>query len=295
MSVTDSDEPDDLVPSERAAPPDEPGGSGDPAGSGDEKLEVTGVQVAASTLASVSAAGVASLFGVHGTVIGAGVASVIATVGAAVYQRGLDRTSARLQQAPVAELVRPVVTRTSARLRGERFPEDPGFESWKESSVSSAASRPSGWRSALAGRRWGVSAGVGLVLVATLAVLFMVEVAAQRPLSGDDRGATSIGAVVGGGDSSSPSDDGRPDGSSPSPSPSPSPSSSPSPSPSSPSSSPSSDGATTTSGSAETEPDVDSPTTAPDDPDGGGSSTTAGEDPPSSTAAPESEASTGSG
>jgi hypothetical protein len=293
MSATDSDEPDDLVPSEEAAPPGGPGGSGDPAGSGDGNLEVTGVQVAASTLASVSAAGVASLFGVHGTVIGAGVASVVATVGAAVYQRGLDRTSARLQEAPVAALVRPVVTRTSARLRGERFPEDPGFESWKEASLaSSAASPPSGWRSAPAGRRWGVATGVGLVLVATLVVLSMFEVAAQRPLSGDDRGATSIGAVVEGGDSSSPSDDGRPDGSSPASSSSPS---SDGLSPTSPSS-PSSDGVPTTSGSAETEPGADSPTTAPDDPAGGDPSTTAGEDPsPPSTPAPESEAPTGSG
>lgn len=216
MTATDSDEPDDPQLREESDPPD---GAGDPEDPTDDKLEVTGVQVAASTLASVSAAGVASLFGVHGTLIGAGVASVVATVGAAVYQRGLDRTSARLQEAPVAELVRPVVTRAGSRLRGGRFPDDPGYESWRESSRKSSravassppgAGRPSGWRSALAGRRWGVAAGVGAVLVATLVVLSMLEVAAQRPLSGDDRASTSIGAVVGSSGGSS-SDDREPE------------------------------------------------------------------------------------
>ena len=41
--------------------------------------------MAAGALAAVSAAVVASLFGVAGTVIGAAVASVVSTVGAALY------------------------------------------------------------------------------------------------------------------------------------------------------------------------------------------------------------------
>ena len=253
MTATDSDEPDDRQLREESDPPD---GAGDPEDPKDDKLEVTGVQVAASTLASVSAAAVASLFGVHGTVVGAGVASVVATVGAAVYQRGLDRTSARLHEAPVTELVRPVVTRAGSRLRGGRFPDDPGYESWRNSSRESSsravasspsgADRTSGRRSALAGRRWGVAAAVGAVLVATLAVLSMLEVAAQRPLSGDDRASTSIGAVVGSSGGSS-SDDREPE-----------------------------DGTTTTSvpgeDPAEGEGGVEPSSPAPADPDGGGSS-----------------------
>ena len=50
--------------------------------------------MAAGALAAVSAAVVASLFGVAGTVIGAAVASVVSTVGAALYGESLRRTNA---------------------------------------------------------------------------------------------------------------------------------------------------------------------------------------------------------
>ncbi len=55
--------------------------------------------MAAGALAAVSAAVVASLFGVAGTVIGAAVASVVSTVGAALYSESLRRTNAQLRRA----------------------------------------------------------------------------------------------------------------------------------------------------------------------------------------------------
>src|SRR4051794_22213973 len=57
------------------------------------------VQVTAAALASVSAAVIASLFGVAGTMIGAALASVVSTVGAAIYSDSLRRTHAGIRRA----------------------------------------------------------------------------------------------------------------------------------------------------------------------------------------------------
>ena len=72
-----------------------------PASSAREKKEgqLSALQLAAGALAAVSAAVVASFFGVAGTVIGAAVASVISTVGAAVYTESMRRTHAGLRRA----------------------------------------------------------------------------------------------------------------------------------------------------------------------------------------------------
>jgi phage tail tape-measure protein len=58
--------------------------------------QLSALQVAAGALAAVSAAVAASFFGVAGTVIGAAVASVVSTVGAAVYTESMRRTHAGL-------------------------------------------------------------------------------------------------------------------------------------------------------------------------------------------------------
>lgn len=63
-----------------------------------ERIQLSAAQVAASSLAAVSAAIVCSFFGVAGTVIGTAAASVVATVGGAVYSWSLRRTRARLRR-----------------------------------------------------------------------------------------------------------------------------------------------------------------------------------------------------
>lgn len=66
------------------------------------RVGLSGSQVAASALAAVSSAVAASYLGVAGTVIGAGVGSVIATVCTALYQHSLTRTNERIRKvAPV--------------------------------------------------------------------------------------------------------------------------------------------------------------------------------------------------
>jgi hypothetical protein len=63
-----------------------------------ERLELSLAQVAASSLAAVSAAVLCSYFGVAGTVIGTAAASVVATIGSALYGYSLRRTRARLRR-----------------------------------------------------------------------------------------------------------------------------------------------------------------------------------------------------
>ena len=60
---------------------------------------LTGTQVAASVLAAVTGAIVASYLGIAGTIIGAAVASAATTAGTAVYRHYLGRTQQRLREA----------------------------------------------------------------------------------------------------------------------------------------------------------------------------------------------------
>lgn len=58
---------------------------------GKTKFELSVTQLVASAAATVTATVAASYFGVSGTIIGAGVVSVLSTVGAALYRHALDR------------------------------------------------------------------------------------------------------------------------------------------------------------------------------------------------------------
>jgi hypothetical protein len=172
-----------------------------PAGSPDaDRMAVSGTQVAASVLASVSAAVVASFFGVAGTVAGAAVVSVVATVGSAAYGRGLRRTQQRLQQVQGLRITRPLspVPRDGGTARREVVESDV---------LSAGAPSPDGWRGWLAQRRWGVAAGVAIVFVISLATVTLIEVVGDRPLSGEAADHTSIGVPLPGGGN----EDGRPD------------------------------------------------------------------------------------
>lgn len=146
------------------------------------RLGVNGTQVCASTLASVSAAIVSSIFGVTGTVVGAAVVAVIATTGSALYDHGIRKTGERLQQMPAIRPARPLVRREQA----------------------------AGWKDWLAERRWGVAAGVAIVLVASLATVTLIELVGRQPLAGiagdDGSGGTSIGSLFDGADQDAPDD-----------------------------------------------------------------------------------------
>lgn len=83
------------VPNEAEAPEQE---SKPERGAG---LQVSGTQVAGSATATVVAAFLASSMGVYGTIIGAGVVSVGATAGGAVFQHMFRRTGEQIREVKV--------------------------------------------------------------------------------------------------------------------------------------------------------------------------------------------------
>lgn len=68
---------------------------------GQKKIELSGAQVAGSAAATVVTAFLASSMGVYGTIIGAGVVSVGATAGGAVFQHVFRRTGEQIKEAAV--------------------------------------------------------------------------------------------------------------------------------------------------------------------------------------------------
>ena len=80
-----------------------------------KKLDLSAAQVAGSSLATVAAALLASKMGVYGTILGAGVVSVVATAGGPVIQHFFRRTGDHLR-----ETARPGARR--APLPGDAAP-----------------------------------------------------------------------------------------------------------------------------------------------------------------------------
>jgi uncharacterized membrane protein YgcG len=76
------------------------------------RISLTVTQVAAGALAAVSAAVLASFFGVAGTVIGAALVSVVSTVGSALYSASLSRTSEKLRRTREGLANRPAAAPT---------------------------------------------------------------------------------------------------------------------------------------------------------------------------------------
>ncbi|MEW1800884.1 MULTISPECIES: hypothetical protein [Streptomyces] len=121
---------------------------------GDEKLDLSVAQVAGSSLATVAAALLASKMGVYGTILGAGVVSVVAAAGGPVIQhlfrrtghqlRGSARPKAR-QVPPSCGAPGPAGARPAAP--GEEFGEEFGeptvhgtrMRGWKRTAVASGA------------------------------------------------------------------------------------------------------------------------------------------------------------
>jgi hypothetical protein len=65
------------------------------------RIELSFPQVAGSAVAAVVAAKLASYFGVYGTILGAGVVSVVATCGGSVFQHFFSRTGEQIRDATV--------------------------------------------------------------------------------------------------------------------------------------------------------------------------------------------------
>ncbi|WP_199566113.1 hypothetical protein [Streptomyces corynorhini] len=167
------------------------------------RLELSVPQVAGSALAAVTAAVLASRLGVYGTIIGAGVVSVVATCGGSVFQHLFRRTGEQIRVVTVQ--ARPGGRQVPVRPEPPGPPDasaltraDPGPAGGDPEEFGAATTHGTRVR----GRRRPVLAAAVVFLVA-MAGISGYELIAGQDLTGD-RG-TTVGHVVGGGDRSTPS------------------------------------------------------------------------------------------
>ncbi|MEW1719185.1 hypothetical protein [Streptomyces sp. NPDC093109] len=154
------------------------------------KLELSVPQVAGSALAAVAAAVLASRLGVYGTIIGAGVVSVVATCGGSVFSHLFRRTGEQLK----------VVTEQAVRPGGRQVPvppERPGAAAPAPGDLPGDAFGPATTHRARARgpRRPVIAAGV-VFLVAMLGITGFELISGQNLDGGT---GTTVGYAVSGG------------------------------------------------------------------------------------------------
>jgi len=177
-------------------------------------LGLSPAQVTGSALAAMSGAFLASWLGTTGTLVGAAVGSVVATVGAAIYTHSLRRTSLVVKRTAVQVRHAPLLTGATPRPDTREVASDapvpdpnaprPGEVRTEHTSVEEEA-RPGRFASFFAGGLdlpWVKVALASLaVLVVALGGITAVEAITGKPLAallGRDGGSgTTVGHVVG--------------------------------------------------------------------------------------------------
>ncbi|MGW6538978.1 hypothetical protein ACWGBV_25860 [Streptomyces sp. NPDC055051] len=199
---TDTDEPEIQAPG--------PGGEAPETGPEKKrKVDLSVPQVAGSALAAVIAAKLASTLGVYGTILGAGVISVIATCGGPLFQLLFSRTGEQVRDATAAAKPRarqvpstsPDPSARQAPPAGDRhtlmlgtvtgpaapFPYDEDF-----GTATTHGTRLRGWRRPML--------AAALVFGVTMGGITTYELVSGEDFSGT-KGTTTFGSVVrGGGD-----------------------------------------------------------------------------------------------
>src|SRR6476620_10089926 len=124
-----------------------------------QKLEIDWFRTTGGALAAVSSAVLLSTLGAAGTIIGAALGSVVATVGGALYSQGLGRSREHLVQVQATALRKAGIPQRRGR-RGSRH----GVEATEVLEVGTSEPADLGWRERFAmlpwKRIWQVAAGV---------------------------------------------------------------------------------------------------------------------------------------
>lgn len=154
------------------------------------RLDLSVPQVAGSAVAAVAAAVLASRLGVYGTIIGAGVVSVVATCGGSVFQHLFSRTGEQIREATVQG--RPAGRRPTAVVGpgADRTQPLPSY-SGEFTTATTHGTRVRGWKRPL------IAAAV--VFGVSMGGVTAYELASGSELSGGK--GTTFGSVVRGGDS----------------------------------------------------------------------------------------------
>jgi hypothetical protein len=134
-----------------------------------ERIQLSAAQIAASSLAALSAAVICSFFGVAGTVIGTAIASVLATIGSALYSYSLRRTRARLRRLHQVGAASPPFSEVlkTTRQQGQRI--------WSQLPLRLLA------------------IGVAIVFVVSFGVITVIELGTGEPLSSAVKGHSGSG------------------------------------------------------------------------------------------------------
>ncbi|WP_432247540.1 hypothetical protein ACRAR1_05950 [Streptomyces sanyensis] len=174
------------------------------------RIELSVPQVAGSALAAVAAAVLASRLGVYGTIVGAGVVSIVATCGGPLFQHLFSRTGEQLRVAADPgrrrprrpEGGRPAVARTAVERRAPD-PEADGF-----GAPRTHGTRMRGWKRPVA--------AAAVVFGVTMAGITAWELAAGQELGGGN--GTTVGTALRGGGGTGEDSGPRQDGTDPAPS-----------------------------------------------------------------------------
>ncbi|MFJ3586605.1 hypothetical protein ACIPPS_30875 [Streptomyces sp. NPDC090127] len=175
-----------------------------------EKLDLSVAQVSGSAIAAVVAAKFASTLGVYGTILGAGVISVIATCGGSIFHHLFKRTGEQIRvvtvhpepsKVPAAGRAAPDRTQVVTTVGGPATP--PFHEGFDEEfgEATTHGTRVRGWKRS--------AVGAALVFLVAMGGITSYELISDQDLSGT-KGSTTFGSVVGHGGASGnerPSDD----------------------------------------------------------------------------------------
>ncbi|MGW5621103.1 hypothetical protein ACWEWP_09750 [Streptomyces olivaceus] len=152
-----------------------------------KRIDLSVPQVAGSALAAVVAAKLASSFGVYGTILGAGLISVVATCGGSVFQHFFKRTGEQIRVKRTTGTARPGGVSAAAATSG---------------AVRAAAPGPPGvftegtvYRARATGRRRPVIAAA-LVFGVTMTGITAYELVSGQNLSGGH--STTVGSAFSG-------------------------------------------------------------------------------------------------
>jgi hypothetical protein len=173
------------------------------------RMDLSVPQVAGSAVAAVVAAKLASYFGVYGTILGAGVVSVLATCGGTFFQHFLSRTGEQIREVKVvAAKPRDQLQEQPGGRRPERHPASPRATrrghlapvagEFTEATVYRA--RVKSWKRPLV--------AAALVFGVTMAGITTYELASGDSFTGN--GGTTVGDAFSGKSSSSSTDDDTP-------------------------------------------------------------------------------------
>jgi hypothetical protein len=192
------------------------------------KLDIDWLKTIAGALAAVSSAVLLSTLGAAGTIIGAALGSVIATVGGALYSQGLARSRERLAQAQSLALRRVGIAQAEVRRASRNQGDDPAVDAHlahaderlgeAKADLGAIADEPAvGWRERLVVLPWKrislVAAGLFVTAILAITAFELLTGESVSSITGgtDGDGGPTITRIGGGPDTSrddeAPSDD----------------------------------------------------------------------------------------